>query len=99
MTKHLVLHLFILVWFCVLAVYPKPLGGKSPGDRTSRLWCRLIGISGAIWVVLFLLTDRQLALFPISATTDAKIAFVRHLLAGTMVGLLIAVFTHRCWRQ
>jgi hypothetical protein len=59
----------------------------------SRLWVRIIGALGVVWVGLAVITNRELALFQMSADRAAELTMIRHYVAGAICGLFLAVYT------
>jgi hypothetical protein len=69
-----------------------PLWGAS---QPSRLWIRLFGGFGLLWLLLALATNQDLKLVDLSAKTMTWLHTAKSCIAGIMIGLLIAILTRR----
>lgn len=61
----------------------------------SRLWLRMIGFVGVIWVGLAVMASEGQRLFGISAKAVNALHYTRGCLSGLLVGLIVAQLTIR----
>ena len=67
----------------------------------SKLWVRLIGLFGIVWVVLVLITEPELMLSGLFAAanqtnqTNQTLTTARNIVGGVICGLFLALYTQR----
>ena len=67
--------------------------------RESKLWVRLIGACGLVWVSLSFIIDPRLGPRPMTPAVWNKVNTARTMLGGVIIGLFIAVYSQRFENQ
>ena len=100
MTKLLIVLAVLFAYFFALAIVPPAASSRFLKlRRESKLWARLIGIMGIIWIALTLAVDARLHLFQLTYRTKTTLTTTRNTLGGVVIGLLLALHTERFDRR
>lgn len=63
--------------------------------RESRLWARLAGGVGYVWILFGLLANELVGPLQVTAAGQGVFLMLKHLSGGIVIGLLIAISTKR----
>ena len=93
---------FGLLFFLFLAhlfLRPAALARFIRLPRPSKLWLRLFGLCGLVWLALSLVTDPHLKLTHFATPPDIDLTRLKSYLIGLAIGLYLALLTERLDRQ
>ena len=63
--------------------------------QPSRLWARIIGLMGLLWVALAAADHADARFFDLPSQTRALLDTTRYYIGGTLIGLLFALSTKK----
>ena len=97
MNKHYLVTVVLGVGFCLLLFAPpRTVAGLLGLKWESKIWARLVGILGFVWILLGFARNELAGLVRPTPTGDSILLVARCLCGGIIIGLLLAIVTkHR----
>src|SRR5205809_5226995 len=85
---------FLFTFFLwLLCTAPATVARRLKLHEESRLWIRLIGVCGIVWVGLVLATDPRVKAVKWSRPVPATLERARYCFGGAVLALFLAVYT------